>query len=100
MAKAKVTGRVASFSTNRYWILQNENEYVWNGFHWIRPTSEEAATVAGFSLRKMAEHWRRFLQGNRPDGLIEVIRAPYSLQIKIKTKPLDEGFQCQEKSDE
>lgn len=100
MAKPRITGRAASFSTNRYWILQNENAYVWNGFHWIRPTSDEAASAVGFVLRKSAEAWRKFLQGNRPDGMIEVARAPYSLQIKIKSKPLDEGFKCLEKTDE
>lgn len=100
MAKARVTGRVASFSTNRYWIIQNEDEYVWNGQHFIRPTSSEADTVVGFRLRKMADSFRRHIQGNRPDGLVEVIRAPYSLQIRIKTKPVDEGLMCGEKINE
>lgn len=100
MAKAKVTGRVASFSTNRYWIIQNEDEYVWNGQHFIRPTSQEAETVMGFQLRKLADAVRRHIQNNRPDGMLEVIRAPYSLQIRIKTRTVDEGLQCKEKSNE
>lgn len=100
MAKAKVTGRVASFSTNRYWIIQNEDEYVWNGQHFIRPTSTEADTVVGFRLRKMADSFRKHIQRNRPDGLVEVIRAPYSLQIRIKTEPVDEGFTCGDKHEE
>jgi hypothetical protein len=94
MAKAVVTGRAASVSTNRYWVLQNENEYVWNGYHWIRQTSDEAEGVVGFKLKKMAEAWRKHLQANRPEGHIEICRASYSLQIKIKSKPIDDGFRC------
>ena len=94
MPKPKVMGRVASFSTNRYWILRNENEYIWNGVHWIRPTSEEVSGAVGFKLRKMADSWRRHLMTNRPDGAIEVLRAPYQIQIKISNRAVDEGFKC------
>lgn len=89
MAKAKVAGRVASYSTNRYWILQNEYDSVWTGLGWVRQGSDEAETVIGFKSRKLAESFRRHLQNNRPDGEITVCRATYTLQIKIKTKPID-----------
>ena len=100
MAKPKVQGREASFSTNRYWIIRNENEFVWNGVHWIRPTSKEVEEVIGFKLRKCAESFRKHLQSNRPDGMVEVVRAPYQVQIRIKRRAVDEGLKCVGKDDE
>lgn len=89
MAKAKVAGRVASYSTNRYWVIQNEYDYVWTGLGWVRQGSEEAESVVGFKSRKLADAFRRHIQNNRPDGEAMVCRASYTLQIKIKTKPID-----------
>lgn len=89
MAKAQIAGRVASYSTNRYWVLQNEYDSVWNGLGWVRQTSEDAKSVIGFKSKKLADAFRKHIQRNRTHGDVMVCRASYTLQIKIKTRPID-----------